>query len=105
MPARTYSARRFRRWSRGTTRRFPMTERVCGTCRWHDVDGFYALYRDNARGMDDMGFCRQRPPLPDLTRLLHPAVQDAARTDVFVFALWPETTAEEWCGAWEAREE
>ena len=40
----------------------------CGTCRWHDVDGFYALYGKNADGMGDIGFCRQRPPLPDMTR-------------------------------------
>jgi len=73
----------------------------CGTCRWHDVDGFYAFYRSNAEGMGDMGFCRKAPPLPDFTRLLGLKDEHTARTDVFVFALWPETTEQEWCGGWE----
>jgi hypothetical protein len=75
----------------------------CGTCRWHDVEGFYAFYKQNADGMGDMGFCRQRPPLPDLTRLIGPVAENAYRSDIFVFALWPETDETEWCGAWEAR--
>jgi hypothetical protein len=78
-----------------------MPDRCCATCRWHDVVGFYAFYKTNARGMGEMGFCRKAPPLPDLTRLLHPGVQEASRDDVFVFALWPETNEDDWCGAWE----
>ena len=78
-----------------------MDDRCCGLCRWHDVEGFYAFYGANAQGMGDMGFCRKAPPLPDVTRLLHPSLHEAARTDVFVFALWPETSEDEWCGAWE----
>ena len=79
-----------------------MHDRCCGTCRWHDVKGFRAFYGTDARDMGDMGLCRKAPPLPDVTRLLHPRLQEAARTDVFVFALWPETSDDEWCGAWEA---
>src|SRR5262249_48959464 len=78
-----------------------MHDHCCGTCRWHDVAGFYAFYRANAEGMGDVGFCRKAPPLPDLRRLLHRGVQGASRIDIFVFALWPETDATEWCGAWE----
>ena len=77
----------------------------CGTCRWHDVEGFSALYKENADDMGGMGFCRQRPPLPDFTRLLDPVGEHAARHDIFVFALWPETKATDWCGAWEAQDD
>jgi len=77
-----------------------MPDRCCGTCRWHDVKGFAAFYRED--GMGEMGFCRKAPPLPDVTRLLHPGVHEAPRDDIFVFAFWPETDEGEWCGAWEA---
>ena len=77
----------------------------CGTCRWHDVEGFSVLYKENADDMGGMGFCRQRPPLPDFTRLLDPVGEHAARHDIFVFALWPETKATDWCGAWEAQDD
>jgi hypothetical protein len=82
-----------------------MHDRCCGTCRWHDVEGFAAVYGPKAEDMGEVGFCRQAPPLPDFTRLLHPEVQEGSRTDVFVFALWPETTDNEWCGAWEPAQE
>jgi hypothetical protein len=77
-----------------------MSKQVCGNCRWHDVDGFYAFYRGNAEGMGDMGFCRCGPPLPDFTRLLTPGMETVLRTELLVFAVWPETSEEAWCGAW-----
>jgi len=82
-----------------------MSQRCCATCRWHDVEGFYAFYGQNADGMGNMGFCRKAPPLPDFTRLMGPVVQDADRIDLFVFALWPETDDTDWCGAWEVHAE
>jgi hypothetical protein len=79
-----------------------MTERRCGTCRWHDVKGFHQYYREAAAHIQDLGFCRRQPPLPDFTRLLLADQLTIDRREVFVFALWPETAAADWCGEWQS---
>jgi hypothetical protein len=82
-----------------------MTDLTCDTCRWHDVHGFSRFYGKTIAGHRDVGFCRRRPPWPDITRLLHPSLQEEPRYKVMVFALWPETQGEDWCGEWQAKEE
>lgn len=81
-----------------------MTERRCGTCRWHDVEGFRRYYRDAGASVEDRGFCRRHPPWPDFTRLLLADQLRIDRNEVFVFAFWAETAAEDWCGEWQAPE-
>ena len=73
----------------------------CENCRWHDVDGLYKMYRENADGMGNLGFCRRRPPIPGQWRI---PTDDpyVARVDYFMFADWPETSEDDFCGEWEA---
>jgi hypothetical protein len=75
--------------------------RRCGTCRWHDVDGFYRFYGTSAEGFGDYGYCRRTPPMPDIVPLLA-RFQDkeALATAYVVGAVWPETAEDEWCGEW-----
>lgn len=82
-----------------------MTERRCSTCRWYDVEGFHRYYGDAAAHIKDRGFCRRWPPLPDITRLLVADQLRIDRRDVFVYALWPEPAAGDWCGEWQTAEE
>ena len=72
-------------------------DKKCGTCKYHDVDGFYEYYGKNADGMGDMGFCRRMPPLPDISRLIN---ADSPRNEIFVFKVFPETGENDWCGEW-----
>jgi hypothetical protein len=81
-----------------------MTERRCGTCRWHDVEGFYRHYKENAEGMGDMGFCRRAPPLPDFIVRWSVLQRGGNPSEEFVWAVWPETSEEDWCGEWQAEE-
>jgi hypothetical protein len=76
--------------------------RCCNTCRWHDVDGLYKMYRKNAEGMGNLGFCRRNPPLPGQWRIGDDP--DAGRIDYFMFADWPETCENDFCGEWEKRD-
>jgi hypothetical protein len=85
-----------------------MTERRCGTCRWHDVDGFYRHHGSDAEGLGDVGFCRAQLPLPAFVHLWYmwkKAEQQDDLPDKFVWAVWPETHEDDWCRAWEARED
>jgi hypothetical protein len=85
-----------------------MTERCCGTCRWHDVEGYYAYHGQDAEGMGAMGFCRRVPPMPDFIRRWHTWQQGLRQGDApaqFAFAVWPETRPDEWCGEWQAQDE
>ena len=82
-----------------------MADRMCRTCRWHDVKGFAQFYGKAITGHPDLGFCRRNPPSPDFTRLLHPDLREEPRYQVMVFAFWPETLGTDWCGEWEAQEE
>ena len=84
-----------------------MTESTCRTCRWHDIEGFQRYYREAAEAgveMGGRGFCRRYPPMPDFTRLLLANQLEVNRREVFVFAFWPETAPEDWCGEWQVQE-
>jgi hypothetical protein len=81
-----------------------MAQLRCGTCRWHDVVGFQQYYGEAVARMPGRGYCRRNPPLPDFTRLLQANQLQIERQEVFVFAFWPETAAEDWCGEWQAQE-
>jgi hypothetical protein len=81
-----------------------MAELMCGTCRWHDMQGFAQFYGQTLAEHREMGFCRRHPPWPDFTRLLDPSLREEPRYKVMVFAFWPETQAHDWCGEWQAKE-
>jgi hypothetical protein len=81
-----------------------MTQLRCETCRWHDVVGFHQYYGAAAARMPGRGYCRRYPPLPDFTRLQQAHQLQIERQEVFVFAFWPETAAEDGCGEWQAGE-
>ena len=84
-----------------------MTERRCGTCRWHDSEGFDRYHGKITGGMADMGFCRRFPPMPDFIRRWHMWQASQASTeapDELVFRIWPETGDHAWCGEWQAQE-
>jgi hypothetical protein len=58
----------------------------------------------DAKGMEDMGLCRRSPPLPDFIRRWHmwqQAEQSDTAADELVFAIWPETSPDDWCGEWQ----
>lgn len=76
----------------------------CSTCKFHDVEGCYDFYGKNADGMGDIGFCRRLPPMPDLSRLsILKDNKEITRDEVFVFAVFPETLEDEWCGEWDVK--
>jgi hypothetical protein len=78
------------------------TNRRCATCRWHDVAGLHAFYGKNTDGLSDVGYCRRRPPAVDYGYLLRQLQHlDRSREEFFVYAVFPETAPEDWCGAWE----
>jgi hypothetical protein len=84
-----------------------MTERRCGTCRWHGIEGFDRYHGENAEGLGDMGFCLRFPPMPEFIRHWHmwqKAEQSHDIPDEIVFAVWPETSVEDWCGEWQTQE-
>jgi hypothetical protein len=81
-----------------------MAEPTCATCRWHDEQGFSQFYGRTMAEYHGAGFCRRHPPWPDFTRLLHPSLREEPRYNVMVFALWPETQGEDWCGDWQPKE-
>ena len=81
-----------------------MADRTCRTCRWHDVRGFTQFYGKRITEFREGGFCRRLPPWPDFTRLMHPSLQEEPRYKVMVFAFWPETQGDDWCGEWQAKE-
>jgi len=76
----------------------------CETCKWHDVHAFYEMYGERADGMGDMGICRRNPPIPGVWRLAR-LKEDQAREDEFIFAEWPETSEEDFCGEWKGADE
>lgn len=73
--------------------------RCCANCVWHDVDGLYEFYGKNAEGIGDLGFCRRMPPVPGVWRLGDGNLPNG-RVEHFVFAEWPETQEDDFCGEW-----
>ena len=41
-----------------------MTEQPCGSCRWHDQEGYARYHGPDAEGLENSGFCRRFPPYP-----------------------------------------
>ena len=84
-----------------------MTERRCGTCRWHDQEGYARYHGPDAEGLGNSGFCRRFPPMPDFIRRWHiwqKTEQSNEPMENLVFGIWPETDFDDWCGEWQARE-
>ena len=82
-----------------------MPERRCETCRWHDIEGFARHHGEDDPG--GLGFCRRFPPLPDFIRrwaIWQKTEQANEPMENLVFGIWPETSDEDWCGEWQARE-
>jgi hypothetical protein len=66
---------------------------TCGTCQWHDVDGFYARHNDLDRESDphrgEWGLCRAVPP---------------QRHEGSTKGTWLETHHTDRCAAWKRHE-
>lgn len=76
-------------------------KQTCGSCRFHDTDGFLEIYvgcQTNA----GVGLCRRVPPMPDVLRTIT-SLSSNWDWPIAGNAIYPETAADDWCGEWRDR--
>lgn len=76
-----------------------MNEKTCNNCKWWDIESATTIYSCEVRN------CVRRCPVRlnadlDLLRQNPTAIDNSSR-----LALWPKTSAEQYCGDFEPKEE